>query len=303
MVNPNWGLMQPVDIAGRFQQGMEQGRQRRIETETDNALRAYAENPNDANAVNSLLRYNPRLGIQLREQQQEQMRRQQGQADTGAALGGDMQAFTRLAQTDPEQWARIRPQVETLNRTIGEVAMASDTPEAWDRNVARLVETYGEGFRRYIGRFDLRDVAIAQSGQMGEWLRLNEPRTQAVQPGGAVIATDRDGTNAGYLVAPTEDANGNPVPAGTFPTYVPRSQRQPVQAMPQAAPQAAPQVAPQTGLRPLPQREATRIRNALGEAGFQRYLQEQGFEVVPDNAPIQNALPEIEAEMRRRGLL
>jgi hypothetical protein len=68
-------------------------------------------------------------------------------------------------------------------------------------------------------------------------------------------------------------------------------------------PQAAPQAAPQTGLRPLPQREATRIRQALGEAGFQRYLQEQGFEVVPDNAPIINALPEIEAEMRHRGLL
>ncbi|CAB4137440.1 hypothetical protein UFOVP319_33 [uncultured Caudovirales phage] len=289
MVNPNWGLMQPVDIAGRFQQGMEQGRQRRIETETDNALRTYAENPSDPNAVNSLMRFNPRLGMQLREQQQEQMRRQQGQADTGAALGGDMQAFTRLAQTDPEQWARIRPQIEEMNNTIGQVAMASATPEQWDANVRRLAETFGPHMNRYIGRFDLRDVAIAQSGQMTQWLESQRPRFQSVAPGGSVVAMDPDGTNAGYVAGGPQDA----------PDFIPRSERPPV------APTApiVPQAAPQPGLRPMPQRDADMLRRAIGDQAFQEYLRTQGLQVVPDSTPIPNALPEIEAEMRRRGLL
>jgi hypothetical protein len=284
--------MQPVDIGGRFMQGVEQGRQRRVEQETDRALSAYAQNPQDPQAVNSLLRFNPRLGIQLREQQQQEMRQQQGQADTGAALGGDMQAFTRLAQTDPEQWARIRPQIEQMNRTIGDVAMASNTPEDWDRNVARLIETYGDGFRRYVGRFDLRDVAIAQSGQMREWLNSQQPRFQSIAPGGSVIAMDPNGENMGYVAGGPADA----------PDYIPPSQRRPQVAPVTPAP-TQPTATSQPALRPMRQSDADRARRALGEEGFQRYLREQGLEVVPDNAPIINALPEIEAEMRRRGLL
>lgn len=94
------------------------------------------------------------------------------------------------------------------------------------------------------------------------------------------------------------DADGN-----TVMQQVPIPNNVPAPGTPQPTPQPAPQAAPRTGLRPLPQREATRIRAALGEAGFQQYLSNQGFEVVPDNAPVQNALPDIEAEMRRRGLL
>lgn len=293
MVNPNWGLMQPVDIGGMFNQGVEQGRQRRIEQETDRALQAYAQNPQDANAVNALLRFNPRLGMQLREQQQQQVQRQQGQADTSAALGGDIQAFHRLATTDPEQWARIRPEVERINRTIGEVAMASNSPQEWDANVNRLIQTYGEGFRRYLGRYDLRQVAIAQTGQMREWLASQEPRMMAVAPGGSVIAMDRDGQNPGYLIAPREDGRGNPIPDGTFPGYTPPAQRQP--QAPQAAPitdaEAAPILQNAAQTKVMSQADADRIIAALGpngQARFQQWAQANGVTIgqpAPETLP------------------
>lgn len=285
MVNPNWGLLQPVDIGGQFQQGVEQGRQRRIETETDNALRAYAQNPDDPNAVNSLLRYNPRLGMQLREHQQEQQRRQQGQVDTGAALGGDFQAFTRLAQRDPEQFARIRPQIDAMNRTIGEVAMASTTPEQWDSNVRRLAEQYGPGMNRYIGRYDLRDVAIAQSGQMREWLASQEPRVQSIAPGGAVIAMDRNGGNAGYVVAPPGMDNA--------PAYTPMAQRQPT--APQVAPltetEAGPILQAAMQSKVMSQADADRMIAALGPNGQQQFQQWAAQNGVTIGQPAPATLP------------
>lgn len=301
-VNPNWGISQPVDIGGMFNNGVQAGRQRRIETETDNALRQYAQNPNDPNAVNSLLRFNPQMGMQLRQQQQEQQRRVQSQAQTGAALGGDMQQFAQLAQTDPEQFARIRPQIEQMNRTIGDIAMASTTPEQWDANVNNLVQQYGEGFARYRGRFDLRDVAIAQSGQMREWLASQEPRIQSVPVGGALLAMDRNGGNAGYIAGGPEGA----------PVYTPPNERAP-QMAPQVAPQTVPQaLTPDEGgrilstarqSRTISAEDAQRMVASLGpngQAQFQQWAQANGV-TVGQTAPTLT-LDAIDAELRRRGV-
>lgn len=221
----NWGLLQPVDVGGMFDRGVQQGRQQRIERETDNALRAYAQNPDDPNAVNALLRFNPQMGMQLQQQQADRQRQQQTRAQTAGALGGNMQDLFGLAQSDPEQFARIRPQIEQINRTIGQIAQASTTPEQWDANVTRLAEMYGEGFLRYRGRFDLREVAIAQAGEMQQFLESNRPRIVPVAAGGSVAAMDPDGSNMGYIVSADRNA----------PAYVPRSERPPAPATPQAA--------------------------------------------------------------------
>ena len=269
MTTANFGILQPVDVGGMFNQGLEQGRQQRIERETDNALRAYAQNPNDPNAVNALLRYNPRLGMQLQQQQREQQQRQQSQVQTGQALGGDMQSFRQLAQTDPEQWNRIRPEVERATRTVGQAAMWADDPQKWDQMVAQLSADYPD-LAQYRGRFspELRARFIAEAGQMTQFMEQQQPRVQSVAPGGAIVAMDRDGTNQGYVVAPPGMTDA--------PAYIPPAQRQPAMA---GAPQAAPLTETEAGpimqaamqTKVMSQADADRFIAALGPNGQQQF--------------------------------
>lgn len=280
----NWGLLQPVDVGGMFDRGVQQGRQQRIERETDNALRAYAQNPDDPNAVNALLRFNPQMGMQLQQQQADRQRQQQTRAQTAGALGGNMQDLFGLAQSDPEQFARIRPQVEAMSRAIGQVARMSTDQASWDANVRRLAEMYGEGFLRYVGRFDLRDVAIAQSGQLNDWLSQNEPRVFSIPDGGSVVGMDRTGTNVGYI------AGG---PAGA-PAFVPALERTPT-AAPQPA--AQPPLTDEEGGQILQRSaqsgtismtDAARMRAAMGPNGnsqFEDWIRRYNIRVIPDAAP------------------
>lgn len=71
MVDINWNILRPVDIGGAFQQGMEQGRQRRAEAEIDKQLAAMAQNPN-APISNDLMRFAPREAYALQQQRAEQ---------------------------------------------------------------------------------------------------------------------------------------------------------------------------------------------------------------------------------------
>lgn len=63
----NWNLLQNVDVGGAFQKGMEQGRERQAE----NALAAYVQNPQDANAFSVLAQRAPKLAYQVRGDQQD----------------------------------------------------------------------------------------------------------------------------------------------------------------------------------------------------------------------------------------
>ena len=275
----NWGLLQPVDVGGMFDRGVQQGRQQRIERETDNALRAYAQNPDDPNAVNALLRFNPQMGMQLQQQQADRQRQQQTRAQTAGALGGNMQDLFGLAQSDPEQFARIRPQIEQINRTIGQIAQASTTPEQWDANVTRLAEMYGEGFLRYRGRFDLREVAIAQAGEMQQFLESQAPRYQVVPEGGALVNT-RDPAALAQFGAPPPAPAAVGGPAAGVPAILERADQS----------------------KQITEDEVATIARELGpngQAAMRGFITERGIRVVPATPPIDA----IEAELRRRGAL
>lgn len=271
----NWGLgMQTADPMAAFERGMEMGRQRRIETGQQNALAAFARNPADAGAVNELARWNPSAAIQLRGQQEQAARREASGRDTSAALGGDMQAFARLAQSDPEQFARIRPQIEQINRTIGEMARVSNDPATWDANVDRLSQVTGQDLSRFRGRFDLRESVIAQAGQMQQWIEQNQPRFQSVAPGGAVVGMNRDGTGVGYVVAPPGMENA--------PAFVPQGQPQGQPPANPAADAAAPVLERASATRTISAADAQRVRASLGPNGaaqFDNWLRTNGIQL------------------------
>jgi hypothetical protein len=70
-MNP-YANLQFQNPGNAFLTAFDQGRQRRIEGETQNALAKYAANPDDPQAMESLTRYNPQLAIQLQERKQQQ---------------------------------------------------------------------------------------------------------------------------------------------------------------------------------------------------------------------------------------
>lgn len=264
-VNPAWQLGMGAPDAGQmFRQGMEQGRADRLARETRNAMMAMAQNPNDRAPINALAEWAPEQAIQLGQQFDQRQTQARNAGMAGQAVQGDFEAFANLAQSDPELWGRVRPEVENITNAIGQMAMNAQTAEQWDAGVRALAERYPH-LARYAGRFDLRQTAIAQAGQMNQWLESQRPRTMTVAEGGYVLAMDPDGTNAGYLVGGVPGA----------PTYVPAGQRGQSQQQPQTAQQTPEQVIEYA-------RRA--IQNGIPEEQVMARMRELGVSMPADNA-------------------
>lgn len=214
MTQIDWNALQAFDIGGAFNQGMERGQQRRRERETDNALRALIANPNDANVVNDLAKYDPRAAMQVQGQQQQQMRAQQEAQARQGAVRGDPQALEALAGFNIDDYLKLdkRSQDEYKQGidTIGQLALMADTPEEWDDVVGQLAQANPE-FQKYRGRFDLRESVIAQAGQAKEFIDQQQPKYQVIPEGGTLVNT-RDPAALAQVAGQNAAPQGGPQP-------------------------------------------------------------------------------------------
>lgn len=192
MTNINWGLLQGTDIGGAFNQGMQQGQQRRQEQATDDALRALIANPNDPNVVNALAKYDPRMALQVQGQQQG--RQQAGMVSQlrQRAAQGDPDATAQLAGVDWDSYRQLsadqREQAKQGWATIGEAARYADTPEKWDAVVDQMA-AQDPSLSKYRGQFGSRLGFIALAGKMQEHLTSQQPSYQVVPEGGMLVNT------------------------------------------------------------------------------------------------------------------
>lgn len=85
MVNPNFGLLQPVDVSAKFREGFEFGQQQREKREVRNALAQYASNPEQS--INALMPYAPDVALRLRGEQRTERTYQDGQKFNKALSG------------------------------------------------------------------------------------------------------------------------------------------------------------------------------------------------------------------------
>jgi hypothetical protein len=189
---PNWGILQPVDVGGAFNQGMQMGVQFRREKAMDDAYRGLAQDPNNPNVVNALLRDAPDMAYKI-SQQQQQAQQQARQAEVRmGAVRGDAQALEQLAGIDLNEYRQLRDDQKQAAKqgleTIGQLALMADTPEEWDEIVGKLAQA-DPSFAKYQGRFDMRESVIAQTGQAVELLKQQEPRYQVVPEGGMLVNT------------------------------------------------------------------------------------------------------------------
>jgi hypothetical protein len=142
----NWGILANTPDAGvAFSQGAEQGGERARQYQTNNALAAYAQNPDDQNAARSLLAVDPRLGMSLMNDQRERKAHSDLQQIRQRAASGDHDAITELFARDPESWTRLdaphREQIKQATSFHGQCGLG-------DQPLARAATSAGVGALR-----------------------------------------------------------------------------------------------------------------------------------------------------------
>ena len=177
MAEINWGLLQTPDIGMNALAAFEHGRAQRKQEMAQNALAAYATNPNEQ-TLNAVAPYNPQMVIERKQAMQKDQR--------AAMLEGA--------------------------KVIGEAALYADTPEKWDAAVDHLAQFYPQ-LAEYKGRFspELRNAAIASAGEIKTKFEMEKPVT--VGPGSHLVdpATGKPKFSAPFAPRPVTVKEGEKV--------------------------------------------------------------------------------------------
>lgn len=198
-------LMNPAQVGQQFTQAFQQGQQQRRETETRNALSAFAMNPADENAFNALAQNAPEYAIQVRQQRDKAQQQQQAQQLQQAAAQGDQGALAQLAGIDLDAWAKLdtRSKAAVKERTdfMGQAALAvSQLPpqqqaQAWDSYVQQGVQMGFDDLAQYQGRYspDAVQALLANSGLVKQFLDTQRIDYKVIPQGGYLQGFDAMG--------------------------------------------------------------------------------------------------------------
>lgn len=268
----NWGIGAPVNVGAMFTQGFEHGQQQAKERATDNALAAYAQNPNDPNAVNALMRVNPRIGFQLHQDQQKNQKQERVKQLTMKVAQGDHSALPELLFEAPEIWTRLDKKIQdeqvaatqymaNAGLQIGQMPEGQRSA-AWDGYV-KQAEAAGMDVPAQYERYTPQafNAAMAFADKMKEFLASQKIDWKSVPLGATLV----------------------PMNAGTGERLdVPQTQGGGDQAVDLTPEQAAPiiQSAQQSGT--IRQVDAQAIIKTLGPNGrqaFQQWMQKHNVRV------------------------
>jgi hypothetical protein len=201
-----------------FLQAYEGGRERRRESETQNALAKYAQNPDDPSAMEGLARFNPQMAIQLQQQRkQEAMRGLEAHRENIIA---GAKIFRQLGVKDQQTYDMARQMAGQVGIDLSEVPPAFDPQyvngvisiaDALDPQKGDQGFTLGPGQARY-----------GPDGQLVAKGPPRPPRYYPVQPGGKLVLDPSYGGEEGddeweYVLpqgGPTPQASGGFPPAG-----------------------------------------------------------------------------------------
>jgi hypothetical protein len=225
----NWGILGNAPDAGQaFTVGLQQGQHQRREMQTQNALAAYAQNPDDPNAVHSLLAVDPRLGMQLMQDQRERQQHNELLQIRQRAASGDHEAVTELFARDPESWGRLdtrtREQVKQATSFMGNAVLAisrippEQRPQAWAHYVQQA-EASGLDIPTHYEQYspDAMNAAAAEAGTMEKVIKQFEPDYRAIVPGGELRNVNPLANGAGMGQALPQ---GGPQPGHVEDGYV-----------------------------------------------------------------------------------
>lgn len=221
MVDINWNILRPVDIGGAFQQGMEQGRQRRAEAEIDKQLAAMAQNPN-APISNELMRFAPRAAYDLQQQRTAQQKAAQKQAQEERRLNMTDLAKLFNSVTDEASYQRGLAIARNWNLDV------SQAPANYDPNWVAEQRMLTEAFIREPQKLTNMAQELVDAGYDPGTPEFVAQMRQRIALGDSKVVTTTDGGMAGLygpngyqpLVVPNPGgvAPGTPAGAVAAPT-------------------------------------------------------------------------------------
>lgn len=271
----NWSLGLPQDVGGMFTQGFQHGQQQARERQTDQALTAFAKNPDDAGAVNALMRVNPRLGFQLDQDQRKSQKEGRVRELAMKAANGDHSVMPELLVEAPELWTKLDKQTQdqTIKATsfmanaglqIGQLPETS-RPQAWAQYVQQA-EAAGLDIPAQYERYSPQafNAAMAEAGKMGEFLDSQKIEWKSVPLGATFVPTNAT-TGARLDV---QQGGGDQ----TVATPITREEATPIIAQAQ-----------QSGT--ISSNDAQRFIQSVGEPAFKAWAQKHNVRVQDGQTP------------------
>lgn len=127
----NWGILQPVDVGGAFEQGLQQGKAQRERAQARSAYQALGQNPQDQQAMQVLWRLDPNAAMRMTEYQHGQEEYRRGEKFRSAL--SDYMARGRInalmQPTSPTTMA-TQPRPNALAGTVAAPAPSQPAPAA-----------------------------------------------------------------------------------------------------------------------------------------------------------------------------
>lgn len=185
---PDYGILDP----NAFQRGYDFQRQNSERQRTQNALSALGSNPNDPDALNTLMRYQPQFAMKIQDDQRAQMAEQQKRELITRAASGDQDALQQLPGIDLEAFKVLRQpgldKVKQITELSGQIALGAQNAAQWDELFSRAAQSHPE-LAEFVGKFNERQNVIAEAGQMKAFLDGQKIDWKAVPAGATFIPT------------------------------------------------------------------------------------------------------------------
>ena len=219
----DFSLLQPVDVMGAYNSGLQQGRETRRQQVEQSALSAYAADPTSRGALSQLVQVNPQLGLGLMKQQHDVEKEQAvrrllsggSYADTPGAVNGTTAAGAAPASAspasrhptfqamvaagvDPDTAAKIDDHhIEGIKRSsdfLGQAALnistanEADRPRMWQdyvRQASSLGIQVPPEFQAYSPA--ALNAAAAAGKQVKDIIDLHAPNYVVAPPGGGLL--------------------------------------------------------------------------------------------------------------------
>lgn len=209
MENP-YANLQPNNAGNAFMQAFQQGAQQRRESDTQNALARYAQNPDDPQVFSEMARLNPQLAIQLRGQQQQQHAAALEQHRDSIIAGAKI--FRQLNVHDEQTYQQALAMGRQYGLDLTEVPPNFD-PQ-YVNGVVKLADAFAPQ-KQNSAPSSVQEYEYAKSqGFQGSYMDFEDAKR------GPMLANNGDGT---FLLIPRSSQMGqnlgNPAPQGV--TFTP----------------------------------------------------------------------------------
>lgn len=197
------GLMNPMAVGQSFQMGLEQGRARRGEMETQNALSLLAKDPNSAEGMEKLAFYQPQAAMQMQEKRAAAMAKQAEGQLLQRAIGGDAAAMDELATVSFDKWktldANAKTQATEESKIFGNAALdlLNTPPEQRGAKLQGYVQQMGQQYPEVAQIAQLPPAqleaalrsAVFEAQMVDKLITMERPDYQVLPEGATLVDT------------------------------------------------------------------------------------------------------------------